>query len=149
MIQTGYDAFDQQQNGCVLVCVTDQPQCHRLIKAGATIAANSQRQLQVVSVMPPRLVTPNTADALQTLHNISSKLGAEMTVYFNEEPALTVAVHSRKINATHLVMGVPGPGHNVFVELVRGLVPDIPLSLVDADGQCISFPAMPKVAANQ
>lgn len=37
------------------------------------------------------LVSAKTAETLQTLYNISSRLGAEMTVYFNDDPALTAA----------------------------------------------------------
>lgn len=132
----------------VLVCVTDQPECHRLIRAGAMLAKQYRLPLYVVSVMPPRLVSVKTAEALQALYNVSSKLGAEMTVYFNDEAALTVAVHARKVEAGHLVIGAPGPGGNTFIEVVRDLLPEAELSMVTpsdgADGgelQICRFPA--------
>lgn len=78
----------------VLVCVTDQPSCRRLILAGDAIAQKYQVPVKVVTVLKPGLVSSKTADVLQTLYNIAGRLGAEMTVYFNDSPALTVAVHA-------------------------------------------------------
>ncbi len=135
--------------GAVLVCVTDQPSCHRLIMAGKTIAEQYGLPLQVVSVLPPRLVSDKTAQALQTLHNISSKQGADMTVFFNESPAVTIAVHARQCGAVHLVSGTPGADNTMFLATLRELLPEIPLSLVDTDGQLITFPALSPIPAIQ
>lgn len=84
----------------VLVCVTDQPSCRRLILAGVEIAKTYGASVQVVSIQPEGLVSPLTANALQNLYDVSSSLGAEMTVYFNNEPALTAAVHAQQ-NRSH------------------------------------------------
>lgn len=134
--------MSQETPGSVLVCVTVQPSCHRLIVAGKSLAEQYGVPLRVVSVLPKRLVSPKTADALQTLYNISGKLGAEMTVFFNDEVALTVAVHARQSDVIHLVSGMPEADSNAFVETIRELLPDIPLSLVDQDGQMVTFPAL-------
>ena len=79
---------------------------------------------------------------MQTLYNIAGKLGAEMTVYFNDEPALTAAVHARKTNAVHIVSGSPGAQSNLFVETIKSLLPEVPLSVVDENEQMLTFPAM-------
>ncbi len=133
----------------VLVCVTDQPSCRRLILAGHAIAQKYQATVKVVTVLKPGLVSPRTADALQTLYNIAGRLGAEMTVYFNDSPALTVAVHARQINAIHIVSGSPGANSNAFLEMIKGLLPETPVSIVDEDEQIITFPAFPSHAASQ
>ena len=67
--------------------MTDQPSCRRLILAGVEIAKTYGASVQVVSIQPEGLVSL-TANALQNLYDVSSSLGAEMTVYFNNEPAL-------------------------------------------------------------
>lgn len=126
----------------VLVCVTSQPACRRLICAGAEIAQQYGVPVKVVSVLPQGLVSAKTAETLQTLYNISGRLGAEMTVYFNDDPALTVAVHARKTQALHLVSGSPGADSSFFIETVKGLLPEIPLSIVDEDSHIVTFPAV-------
>jgi len=127
--------------------VTDQLSCRRLILAGEAIARSYPEPIpvKVVSVLPPRLVSSATAEALQTLYDISSNIGVEMTVYFNHEAALTVAVHARKINAVHLVSGVPGVASSPFIETIRELLPEVPFSMVDTAEQLITFPAQAKV----
>lgn len=126
----------------VLVCVTSQPACRRLILAGAELAKQYKVPVKVVSVQSPGLVSAKTSETLQTLYNISSKLGAEMTIYFNDDPALTVAVHARKTNAVHIVSGAPGADSNRFIETVKGLLPEVPMSIVDEDDQMVTFPAL-------
>ena len=51
----------------VLVCVTSQPACRRLICAGAEIAQQYGVPVKVVSVLPQGLVSAKTAETLQTL----------------------------------------------------------------------------------
>ena len=135
--------MDHEHPANVLVCVTDQPSCRRLIVAGASIAQRLELPLKVVCVRPEGLVSPKTAEALQVLYNISGKLGADMTVYFNDDPALTVAVHARQINAAHIVSGAPGANSNLFIETVKGLLPELPLSIVDANEHIVTFPGVP------
>ena len=134
--------LSSQSSANVLVCVTDQPSCRRLILAGDTIARRSGIPVKVVTILPPGAVSPRTADTLQTLYNIAGKLGAEMTVYFNDEPALTAAVLARKTNAVHIVSGSPGAQSNLFVETIKSLLPEVPLSVVDENEQMLTFPAM-------
>lgn len=70
----------------VLVCVTDQPSWPPLILAGDAIAQKYNVPVKVVTVLKPGLVSSKTADVLQTLYNIAGRLGADMTVYFNDSP---------------------------------------------------------------
>lgn len=126
----------------VLVCVTDPSSCHRLILAGMAIAEQYDIPVKVVSIVPQSVITPVIAQNLQTLYNIAGRLGAEMTVYFNDEPALTAAVHARQTNAQHLVSGAPGTDSTFFLETVKGLLPEIPISIVDPDEQMYTFPAL-------
>ena len=134
--------LSSQSSANVLVCVTDQPSCRRLILAGDTIARRSGIPVKVVTILPPGTVSARTADTLQTLYNIAGKLGAEMTVYFNDEPALTAAVHARKTNAVHIVSGSPGAQSTLFVATIKSLLPEVPLSVVDENEQMLTFPAM-------
>lgn len=131
----------------VLVCVTSQPACRRLICAGAEIARQYGVPVKVVSVLPQGLVSAKTAETLQTLYNISGKLGAEMTVYFNDDAALTAAVHARKTNAMHIVSGAPGADSNLFIETVKGLLPEIPMSIVDEEAHIVTFPPLKAAGA--
>ena len=127
----------------VLVCVTDQPSCRRLILAGDSIAKRYAIPVKVVTVLKPGLISPKTAETLQTLYNIAGRLGAEMTVFFNDDPALTGAVHARQTNAVHLVSGSPGMESSRFLETIKGLLPELPVTMVDEHEQMMTIPAFP------
>ena len=129
-------------NPNVLVCVTDRPGSERLIRAGASIAKDSGIALNVVTVLPKGFVSENTAAVLQELYNTANSLGAEMHFYFNSEPALTIAVHARKTGSEHIVSGKPDADSSLFIETLRGLLPDLPVSVVDSDGRIYTIPAV-------
>ena len=94
--------MNENKPASVLVCVTDQLSSRRLILAGARIAEQYNARVRVVSILPEGLVSEKTADTLQKLYDVSGSLGAEMTVFFNNEPALTAAVHASQIGAVSL-----------------------------------------------
>ncbi len=137
--------MNENQSANVLVCVTDQLSCERLIRAGAALAQKYGVPVRVLSVLPEGLVSPQTSKVLQSLYDIASSLGAEMTFYFNNEPALTAAVHASQTGAIHLVSGTPGTNSNLFIETIKGLMPELPLSVVDADGKLFTFPAVSQI----
>jgi K+-sensing histidine kinase KdpD len=125
----------------VLVCVTDQLSSERLIRSGAAIAEKQGISLHVVCVLPEGFVSESTAAILQNLYDTANSLGAEMTFYFNSDPALTVAVHAKKIGSVHIVSGTPGADSSFFIETVKTLLPQLPISIVDADSRMYTFPA--------
>ena len=124
----------------VLVCVTDQPSCERLIHAGASLARSMSVGLQVLSVLPQGLVSESLSAVMQSLYDTATALGAQMTFYFSGEPALTAAVHAAKSGVVQIVTGTPDAGSNLFLETIRGLLPELPLSIVDASGRLYTFP---------
>lgn len=63
-----------------------------------------------------------------------------MTVYFNDSPALTVAVHARQTTPS-IVSGSPGTDSNTFIETIKGLLPETPMTIVDNEQQMITFPS--------
>ncbi len=130
-------------NDNILVCVTDQLSCERLIRTGAEIAKEKGVPVQVVSVLPEALVSDNTAFIMQKLYNTANSLGAEMTFYFNSDPALTVVVHAKKSGATHIVSGTPGANSTLFFETIKSLLPDLPITIINTENHLYTFPAIP------
>ncbi len=121
--------MQSKQQKCVMVCITDQPECNQLVAAAADIAKKNGLPLIAVTVLNSGLVSEYTADRLQTLYNIAGRHGAQLLVHFNDSPALTVAVTARQNDAVHLVVGTPGPGSNHFIETIKGILPEIPVSI--------------------
>lgn len=125
---------NNQKQTCVMVCVTPQQSCSRLIEAGARIAKEENLPLSVVSVFRESSgLDVNIGETLENLFACSQKFQASMNVYFNDSPALVLAVVAKKSNASNLVTGFPGEGSNGFIAGIHELLPELPITMVDGD----------------
>ena len=67
----------------VMVCVTGQLTCERLIRHGAQIAKDEMAELSVVHAamrIESILGNPHEGEALEYLFSISKQFGADMTI---------------------------------------------------------------------
>lgn len=116
---------------CVMIFVTPQQSCARLIEAGTRIAACENKKAIIVSVI--RGNDHKSIDALNNLYDCVEKSQADMNLYFNDDPDITAAVAAKKFNASTIVTGFPGERGSGFIHSVHELVPDIPITMVDYD----------------
>ena len=80
----------------VLVCVTDQESCDRLIYAGRALAHFEGIDLKVICVRPKKAERWLASDEVEYLFNVAKELEAEMLVFFNDNAAETVAAYVRE-----------------------------------------------------
>lgn len=117
-----------------MVCVTPQRSCARLIEAGARIAEREGVPLKVISVFRESSgLNANEGGALETLFECAKNFDASMNVYFNDSPALVIAVAAKKNNAVTLVTGFPAEGSSGFIARIHELLPELPVTMVDND----------------
>ena len=119
----------------VLVCTTLQASSENLIRAGKAIAEKSRADLEVVTVIPldseDRKFDP---EALDRLYTTAKSHGGEISVYFSDDPVMTVCAHTAKRNPLTFVTGFPGEKSNKFISLIRLILPEVPISMVDENG---------------
>ncbi len=123
----------------ILVCVTGQRDCDRLIRVGKKLAAERSIPMQVLCVQPTSAGYDANCEELEYLRQTAQGADAEMTVYFDDSAALIAVGFIKQTGATHVVTGMAGtPGvglpSNGFIEMVHQLVPEIPISMVAKDG---------------
>ena len=97
----------------VLVCVTGQRNCERLIRHSASLAELLSCPVSVVHAAAsdtPFMGGADTAEALEHLYRISKKYNAEMTIIKSTNVIETVADHAKTLRATHIVTGGPAVG---------------------------------------
>lgn len=117
---------------CIMVCVTPQQSCARLIEAGARIAKEENLPLSVLSVFrESNGLNANEGGALENLFECAKKFNANMDIYFNDSPALVIAVAAKKNNASTLVTGFPGENSNGFIARIHEILPELPITMVD------------------
>ncbi|MDD6219447.1 MAG: hypothetical protein PUB85_00425 [Clostridia bacterium] len=118
---------------CVLVCVTPQSECERLIKSGSLIAKEKGVPLEVLSVFHERDGISPDPSVLEELYGCAREENAQMSVYFNDSPAIVAAVYAKKKGAVTIVAGFPKERSTHFISSLHTLLPDIPISMVDVD----------------
>lgn len=120
----------------VLVCTTLQASSENLIRAGQAIAEKSHADLEVVSVIPiDDEERKFDSEALDRLYTCAKSYNGEISVYFSDDPVMTVCAHTARRKPITLVTGFPGERSNKFISLIRLILPEVPISMVDADGK--------------
>lgn len=123
-----------ENKGTVLVCVTGQKDCDRLIRAGRKLAGESGAALQVLCVQPASAGYDASCEELEYLRQTARDAKAEMTVIFNDDAPLVAVGFAKQIGAAHFVTGMAEAPVNGFIELIHKLLPEIPISMVAKDG---------------
>ena len=128
------NGLNNKKHPCVMVCITQQESCLRLIEAGARIAKEENLPLSVISVFrESKGMNANDGGLLENLFVCAQKYNATMNVYFNDSPSLVVAVAAKKNNASTLVTGFPSQGSNGFIARIHEILPDLPITMVDSN----------------
>lgn len=122
---------------CVLVCVTGQKTCERLILEGRKQADELGAPLSVVHVAKPGagfLGNPAEGQAIEYLYKISTEHNADMALIHSNDVVATLAQHARRVNAIMVVLGVPGKGDWAIAHELRAHLPDAELHVVYTSG---------------
>lgn len=124
----------KKDKAAVLVCVTGQRDCDRLIRAGKKIADSQLIPLQVLCIQPTSAGFDANCEELEYLRQTAKNANAEMSVYFHDDAPLMAAGVAKNIHAVHIVTGMAEAPVNGFVEIIHKLLPNIPISMVAKDG---------------
>lgn len=112
----------------VLVCVTGQKNCERLIREGSAVAKDAGLELSVLHVAKPGasfLGSPVEGEAIEYLYGISSEYGADMTVLRAEDTVEAIVNFARKSEALVIIMGRAGkPGSRDFAREIALRIPE-------------------------
>lgn len=118
----------------VLVCVTPQRSCAKLIRQGELIALKNKAKLIVLAVFAKRDgASPENSAILEELYEAARMCDATMSVYFNDAPDILAAVFARKKNAGTIVTGFPRERSTGFVTRLHELLPDTPIIMIDGN----------------
>lgn len=123
-----------KSKAAVLVCVTGQRDCDRLIRVGKKIADECSASLQVLCVQSAAAGFDTNCDELEYLRQTARDAKAEMSVYFHDDAPLMAVGFAKKIKASHIVTGMAEAPVNGFIEIVHKLLPRIQISMVAKDG---------------
>lgn len=123
----------------VLVCVTGQYDCDRLIEAGFERAEELDCELHVFCVHTPQNDLTCFSEEIEYLYRTAKRLGADMTVMFSDNAPKCTADFARKQNAVHLITGVPDDRPNGFVLTLHEFLPGTVITMVTKDGERLRY----------
>ena len=126
----------------ILVCTAERTFYRPLVTLGTMLAREENRPLSILAVEPRELVTPDTAENIQILHNLISGTGAEITVLFSDSPILSFSVFAKQKHASHVIVDEDSLNGELVFRTMRDLLPEIPLSILSKNGQLVTFPAI-------
>ncbi len=131
----------------VLVLMSERCAYQRLIWAGEEIAQSEGRPLKVIGVKPRRALRENPGAELEKLFVAARSAGAEMTVYYNDDPATVAVEHIRCHGAKRMVADVPSTiRESETIGRIRSECPDLAIDFVDDRGVLSGYPTMLELA---
>lgn len=113
----------------VLVCVTQQKTCEKLIQQGAELSKEQLDNLYVIHVVNENdkfLYNFSDGDALEYLFRITKDVGAELTVKRSKDAIKSIVDFAEEMEITHIVLGSSrgkDPANN-FVTKLQYKLPD-------------------------
>jgi len=107
--------MDQCKRSKTVVCVTDQLQCGRLIRAGRAVADLTDTDLAVINVATP--ARENDPAAMEYLFRMTAEHGGEMAVLYSALVAKTIIRYIKENHVSYVVTGVPQPNDSVIADI--------------------------------
>ena len=118
----------------VLVCVTGQKTCERLIAEGDRLAKELGAELSVVHVarQGAGLLGGNVAEAeaLEYLFRISTEHGADMAFIRSDEVVPTLVRHANRTHASMMVLGSSRRGGRDITQELKNHLPEMEFQIV-------------------
>lgn len=98
-----------------VVCVTDQRQCDRIIRAGRTLATLSGTELSVINVV--RSEAAQDPESMEYLFSVSKENDAEMTLLYASDVAKAIIHYVKSNKVSYLLTGIPQEGDSVTTRI--------------------------------
>ena len=120
----------------VMVLVTMQRMCARLIRTGAEMALKRGCPLKVVHVAARSGEEPGDvaidAQTLDYLYALAGEVGAEMCVLSTEVPVVAMADYAQEQGVKRIVMGDGEYAHSI-AETLSGLLPGVQVLILESE----------------
>lgn len=125
----------KNKRGKILVCVKNKNTAYNLISTAKKLSTLKNLPLQVIYIKPSNEGNNVNSDELEYIYSASKKVGAELTIFFNDDPALIAASFAKQINAKQLIVGINNNNISLFTNTIRTLLPSVIISMISPEGK--------------
>lgn len=126
----GKDTYKEARK--TLVCVTNQFECERIIKAGRIISDITHTSLETISVV--NSAYPSNPEAIEYLYKITKEYKGIMNVEYSDTPLKTITKYIKQNKISNVLTGVPTSKDSIMFKLRKKFM-DINFFIVEADGE--------------
>lgn len=112
----------------VLVCVTRQKNCAKLIQKGVELTKDEKSCLNVIHVVNENdklLYGLSDGDALEYLFEITKEVGANLVVKRSKDVIKTIVEYADEVKCTHIVLGSSNNSSGNFAAKLQKKLPDV------------------------
>lgn len=131
--------MSKEMKPSVLVCVTGQYDCDRLINKGFELAVEMGCDMHVLCVHAPVSNAGFLSDEIEYLYQTAKNLCADMTIAFSDDPAYTATDFAKKVNARLIITGMPDNKPNGFVDKLSACLPKTTIKMVTKESECLTY----------
>lgn len=122
----------------ILVCVTQQKTCERLIRKAADIGSETHANLFVIHVAKNEwnfLDNKKEGEALEYLFNMSKSVGANLSVLKSDEIVSTISDFAKQNNIDCIIMGESPDDHkeNNFYNELKALLSNVEIQVIPSN----------------
>ena len=135
MLRKEWLNLDKNKRGKILVCVKNKNTAYNLIFTAKKLSTLKNLPLQVIYIKPSNEGNNVNNDELEYIYSASKEVGAELTIFFNDDPALIAASFAQQINAKQLIVGINNSNISLFTNTIRTLLPSVIISMTSPEGK--------------
>jgi len=117
----------------LLVCVTGQYDCGRLIHAGSEIAIQNNYDLKVLCVLKPVKNYSILGSEFEYLHRTATSLHSDLMILFNDDAPKAAAQYAKKVGAKQLVTGMHDGRLDGFIFKFQEYAPNISITMISKE----------------
>jgi K+-sensing histidine kinase KdpD len=131
-----------KQPKSVMVCVTRQKTCERLIRQGALLAQDMGCELSVVHAIHPNesvLGNPDEGAALEHLFEKAKEYGGEMSMLRADDTLEALAKCARDHNARYVIMGVSPQATDSIIDRLRSRLPGVDFIVIGTKSEAEGY----------
>lgn len=105
----------RNEKSCILVCVTVQKECDRLIRWGKEQADETGLPLHVLHISSEKnlLAMPGAGDILNHLFSLAHEANAEMNILYDPDAPMAISRYAAQHHAKILIMGPDKSGFSL------------------------------------
>lgn len=125
-----------ENNLIVLVCITPQLSCEKLICCGKELAGKLGCELCVVTALKKEENPKIISNALKILNALSKVTECNIDIIYGNHSAKTLGSYINKVNPCHILIGNPVEGGRFFEEFMSNSY-NAPVSIVGDNKQIL------------